>query len=299
MKEEPEMSFGSAYLTLPDFQYLRPRSLDEALQLLDEHKDEAKIMAGGVGLLAFMKERLVSPTYVVDIKGIEELGTLRNNGSKGVTIGATATLSQLLDWVPLADRYKALHECISLLSDPVLRNRSTLLGDLCEALPFVDSPTPLLIFDAEIEAASVKGRRMIPVSEFIKGLAEIALEPNEIATAVHLKAPPDNSESVFLKHTSNSEFSIVNVAALCANPSRPDERTVRFAYGALSATPTRVRDIEKLFNRKASIPQLIDEAVDVIKKNADPMTDVLGKAEFRLHILEVLAVKALRSLLRS
>jgi carbon-monoxide dehydrogenase medium subunit len=66
------MSFGSSYLTLPDFQYLRPTSLQEALELLDEHKYEAKIMAGGVGLLAFMKERLVSPTYVVDIKGIKE-----------------------------------------------------------------------------------------------------------------------------------------------------------------------------------------------------------------------------------
>lgn len=292
------MSFGSAYLTLPDFQYLRPRSLEEALQLLDEHKDESKIMAGGVGLLAFMKERLVSPSYVVDIKGIEQLGTLRDDRSKGVTIGATATLSQILEWGPLRDRYKALYDCISLLSDAVLRNRSTLLGDLCEALPFVDSPTPLLIFDAEIEAASVKGTRTIPVGDFIKGLAEIALEPNEIATAVRLKAPPENSESVFLKHTSNSEFSIVNVAALCSNPSRPDDRIVRFAYGALSATPTRVREVERVFNRKAPVPQLIDEAVDVIKKNADPMTDVLGKAEFRLHMLEVLAVKALRSLLR-
>jgi len=293
------LSFGSSYLTLPDFQYLRPRSLDEALQLLDQHKDDAKIMAGGVGLLAFMKERLISPSYVVDIKGIEELAALRDDGSKGVSIGATATLSQLLDWAPIKDRYKALHDCVSQLSDPVLRNRSTLLGDLCEALPFVDSPTPLLIFDAEIEAVSVKGRRTIPINEFIKGLAEIALEPNEIAAAVHLKPPPENSESIFLKHISNGEFSIANVATLCANPSRPEERIVRFAYGAVSPIPTRVYDVEKLFNRRAPISQLIDEAVAVIKKSAEPMTDVLGKAEFRSHILEVLAVKALRSVLRS
>ena len=293
------MSFGSSYLTLPDFEYLRPRSLDEALQLLDQHKDDAKIMAGGVGLLAFMKERLVSTTYVVDIKGIEELAVLRDNGSKGVSIGATATLSQLLDWTPIKERYKALCDCVSQLSDQVLRNRSTLLGDLCEALPFVDSPTPLLIFDAEIEAVSVKGRRIIPVNEFIKGLAEIALEPNEIATAVHLRPPPENSESLFLKHISNGEFSIANVAALCANHSRPEERIVRFAYGALAPMPRRVYEVEELFNRKAPISQLIDEAVAVIKNSADPMTDVLGKAEFRLHILEVLAVKALRSVLRS
>jgi len=244
-----------------------------------------------------MKERLVSPTYVVDIKGIAELATLRDEGAKGVSIGATATLSQLLDWGPIKERYRAVHDCASLLSDPVLRNRSTLLGDLCEALPFVDSPTPLLIFDAEVEAASVKGRRMIPVKEFIKGLAEIALEPNEIALGVHLKSPPENSRSLFLKHISNSEFSVVNVAALCANSSRPENRVVRFAYGALAPAPTRVSEVETIFTRKSAVPQLIDEAIEAIRKSAEPMSDVLATAEYRAHILEVLAIKALRELI--
>ena len=291
------MSFGSPYLTLPDFQYLRPTSLQEALQLLDEHGDDAKIMAGGVGLLAFMKERLVSPGYVVDIKGIPELKNMRDDGSNGITIGASVPMSDLLDWYPLHERYKALRDCVSLLSDPVLRNRSTLLGDLCEALPFVDSPTPLLIFDGEVEAASVKGRRRIPVRRIHKRLAETALEPTEIAVAIHLKPPPENSRSIFLKHTSNSEFSIVNVAALVANPSHPAEREVRFAYGALAPTPSRVYEVEAPFKRNAPIPQLIGEAVATIKKKAEPMTDVLGKAEYRLHILEVLALGALTQLL--
>jgi len=293
------MSFGSAYLTLPDFRYVKPKSLKDALQLLDEHKDQAKVFAGGVGLFAFMKERLVEPRYVVDIKAISELQTLSDDESKGLTIGATVTMNQLLEFRPLKERYTALRDCISLLSDPVLRNRSTLLGDVCEALPYVDGPTPLLIFDAEIEAASVKGRRRIPIAEFIKGVAEIALEPNEIAVAVHLKPPPEHSKSLFLKQTSSSEFSIVNMAALCANPSRPETRTVRFAYGAIAPTPARVHDVEQVFRRKAPVSQLIDEAVDVIKKATEPMTDVLAKAEYRSHILEVLAIKAFRTLLGS
>lgn len=293
------MSFGSSYLTLPDFQYVKPRSLQEALQLLDEHKDEAMILAGGVGLFAFMKERLVAPEYVVDIKGISELQALRDEGPKGLTIGAATSLNALLEFEPVKERYKALRDCVYLLSDPVLRNRSTLIGDLCEALPYVDSPTPLLIFDAEVEAASVKGRRRIPVTEFIKGVAETALEPNELAVAVHLKAPPENSRSVFLKHTSNVEFSIANVAALCANPSKPEARIVKYACGAIAPTATRVYEVEELFKRKVPIPQLIDEAVKVIKKTVEPMTDVLAKAEYRSHMLEVLSIKAFRELLGS
>src|SRR3990170_4913226 len=284
------MSFGSAYLTLPDFQYLRPRTLDEALQLLDQYKDEAKIMAGGIGLLAFMKERLVDPRWVIDIKAIDELHTLRDDGANGLMIGATATMNQLLSFELLKERYKALRDCISLLSDPVLRNRSTLMGDVCEALPFVDGPTPLLLFDAEIEAASAKGKRRIPMAEFIKGIAETALEPNELAVEIHLKSPPEHSESLFLKHISSSEFSIVNVAALCANPYKPESRTVRFAYGAVAPTPARVHEVEELFKRKSPIPQLIDEAVGVVRKSTEPMTDVLAKAEYRSHMLEVLSI---------
>jgi len=293
------VSFGSSYLTLPDFQYLKPKSLQEALRLLDEHKDDAKILAGGIGLLAFMKERLVDPRWVVDIKSVSELQTLRDDGSKGLTIGATVTMNQLLGFAPVKEKYGALRDCISLLSDPLLRNRSTLLGDVCEALPYVDGPTPLLIFDAEIEAASVKGTKRIPMNEFIKGIAETALEPNELAVAVHLKAPPENSKSLFLKHTSSSEFSIVNLAALCANPSRPESRTVRFAYGAIAPTPKRVREIEETFRRKAPVPKLIDEAVQTIIRSAEAMTDALAKAEYRSHMLEVLTIKAFRRLLGS
>jgi len=293
------MSFGSSYLTLPDFEYVKPKSLQEALQFIDQHKDEAEILAGGVGLFAFMKERLVEPRWVVDIKAIKELQTLRDDGSKGLSIGAAVNMNQLLDFAPIKDKYKALHDCISLLSDPLLRNRSTIIGDICEALPYVDGPTPLLIFDTEVEAASVKGTRRIPMNEFIRGVAENALEPNELAAAIHLKPPPENSKSLFLKHTSSSEFSIVNVAALCANPSRPEARTMKFAYGAIAPIPKRVHEVEDLFKRKTPVPKLIDEAIESIKKSAEPMTDVLAKAEYRSHMLEVLAVRAFRRLLGS
>ena len=293
------MSFGSSYLTLPDFEYLKPRSLQETLQLLDEHKDEAKVFAGGIGLFAFMKERLVDPHWVIDIKAIPELQTLKDEGAKGLRIGATVTMAELHSFEPLKEKYKALRDCISLLSDPVLRNRSTIVGDICEALPYVDGPTPLMIFDAEVEAASTKGSRSIPITEFIRGVAETALEPNELVTAVHLMAPPENSKSLFLKHTSSSEFSIASVAALCANPSKPDARTVRFAYGAISPAPARVHEAEELFKKKAPIPQLIDEAVKAIMKNTEPMSDALAKAEYRSHMLEILSIKAFRQLLGS
>jgi carbon-monoxide dehydrogenase medium subunit len=293
------MSFGSPYLTLPDFQYSKPSTLQEALDFLDAHKEETSIMAGGVGLLAFMKERLVEPRYVVDIKGIKELQTLDGSAAQGITIGAAVNMNRLLAFGPLKENYTALWECISLLSDPILRNRTTLMGDICEALPYVDGPTPLLVFDSEIETASVNGTRRIPISEFIKGPAETALEQNELAVAIHVKLPSSNSHSIFLKHTSKSEFSIANVAALCANPSTPNTRILRFAYGAVGTQAIKVDELERLFKQNVPVKQLIDEAVRVIKKDAEVVSDVLSREDYRLHMLGVLSFKALSTLLRS
>jgi len=266
---------------------------------MDAHKGEASIMAGGVGLLAFMKERLVDPQYVVDVKGIKELQVLDGNATEGITIGAAVNMNQLLVFGPLKESYKALWDCISLLSDPVLRNRTTLMGDVCEALPYVDGPTPLLVFDTEIEAASVKGTRRIPMLEFIKGPAETALEPNEVAVAFRVRLPCSNSRSIFLKHTSKSEFSIANVAALCCNPSTPDARIVRFAYGGVGTRPIRVDEIERLFRQNVPAKELIDEAVKIISKDAEVVSDVLSREDYRLHMLGVLSLKALSFLLRS
>jgi CO/xanthine dehydrogenase FAD-binding subunit len=137
------------------------------------------------------------------------------------------------------------------------------------------------------------------MAEFIKGIAETALEPNELAIAIHLKSPPEHSESLFLKHISSSEFSIASVAALCANPNKPESRAVRFAYGAVAPTPARVHEVEELFKRRSPIPQLIDEAVGVVRKSTEPMADVLAKAEYRSHMLEVLSIKAFSWLLGS
>jgi carbon-monoxide dehydrogenase medium subunit len=297
--EANETSFGSSNLTLPDFEYVKPVMLHDALELVDQHKDEAKILAGGVGLIAFMKERLVEPRYVVDIKGIAELQRLTYDDHEGLTIGAAVNMNQLLEFTPIKQRYGALRDCVAQLSDPVIRNRSTLLGDICEALPFIDGTTPLLVYDTEIEAASVEGTRRISITDFVKGLAETALKPNEIAVAAHLKVLPENSKTLFLKHNSNSHFSIANVAALCANASRSESRVVRFAYGAVSPVPKKVKDVEVIFKREARVAELIDEAVDVIKKSSDPMTDALAKSDYRLHMLEVLSLRALRSLLGS
>ena len=181
------MSFGSPYVTLPDFAYHRPRTLDETLSLLREHGDEAKVMGGGVGLIAFMKERLMSPAHVIDVKDVEELRQIEVVGGD-LRIGAAVTLAQLLKEGVLKRDYTVLHEALSRVADPMIRRRATLVGNLCEAIPWVDSPPALIALDASVEIAGPEGRRGVSVSSFIKGPVDIDLGPREMVTAVSINS---------------------------------------------------------------------------------------------------------------
>ncbi len=290
------MSFGAPYISIPEFQYLKPKTLKEALEILSKYEDEAKVLAGGVGLLNLMKERLVEPEYVVDIKGIPELRKVTYEEGKGFTIGATVTLSELENNEVVERKYAALHEAIKVLSDPVLRNRSTLVGNVCEAFAWMDSLSPLLVFDAELKALSVNGERMIKAKDFIIGLAETALEPNELVASIFLPEPPKNSASKFIKFRSRSEFSVINVASLLANRDNPPERIVRLAYGGATPSPVRVFAVENVFKQQKPLNELLKEALDVVFEEVSPMEDMHASKEYREHLMEILTIKIIREL---
>lgn len=291
------MSFGTPHLTLPEFEYVKPTSLQEVLDLVEKHRGDAKLLAGGVGLLAFMKERLVEPKLVVDIKSVPELRKIEYSERDGLTIGAAVSFNEILDHPTVMSKYKALHQAISSLSDVVLRNRSTLLGNLCEALPFVDSPAPLIVFDAQVHVMSSSAQRVVPVEEFVKGIAETALNENEVAVAVELPNLPDGAVTGFAKHLGDgSEFSVVSVAALVAHNRSPSKRVVRLAYGGIGATPVRAKDAEKIFATDAPVPQLIKKAVAWTSESISPMDDNLASGEYRRHLIEVLTYRLLSRL---
>lgn len=293
------MSFGTPHLTLPEFEYVKPTTLAETLDLIEKHRSDAKILAGGVGLLAFMKERLVEPKLVIDIKSVPQLRKLEYNERDGLTIGAAVTFNEILDYPLVRTKYRALRQAISTLSDTVLRNRSTLLGNLCEALPFVDSPAPLIVFDGQVQIASSNGQRTVPVEDFVKGIAETALNENEMAIGLRLPEPPKDSMSGFAKHVGDgSEFSVVSVAALVANSKSPSKRIARLAYGGIGGVPVRAKDAEKILASDASIPQLIKKTVAWTSENITPMDDNLASGEYRRHLIEVLTLRLLSQLFR-
>jgi 4-hydroxybenzoyl-CoA reductase subunit beta len=213
-------------VSLPSFQLLRPKTLDEAVALMAKHDGEAKIVAGGTDLLPSMKQKLFTPAYVLDLRGVGELRGIRNVPGNGVEIGALTTLTAIEHSAIIRKDYPVLYEAVKTVASPVLRNMGTLGGNVCldtrclwynqsllwrKSCGFClkkdgnlchvapggnfcwatfsgDTPPALLCLGAEVEIAGPEGLRRTPLSEFYvnDGIVRLHLAPNEIVTRVHL-----------------------------------------------------------------------------------------------------------------
>jgi CO/xanthine dehydrogenase FAD-binding subunit len=287
------MSFGSPYTTLPDFEYHKPATLEEVLRLLKEYGDDAKPMGGGVGLIAFMKERLMSPAHVIDVKEVHEFKQLTHVPGKGLTIGAAVTLSELLEGGALRKDYAVLHEALSKVADPMIRRRATLVGNLCEAIPWVDSPPALIALDATVDIAGPDGRRSVPVGNFIRGPVDIDLGQSEIVTAVEVPQAKGGA-SGFEKFTGGSEFSLASVAVVVSNGGK--NRGVKVVYGAVNSTPIRSAEVEEVI-RDGITPGAVRKAADIASEKVECVDDVLATAAYRKHLLKVITTKVLRRMM--
>lgn len=293
---------SAPYTTLPEFRYMKPKSLEEALSILKENAEAAKIMNGGLGLLGFMKERLLEAQIVVDIKGIPELKKLQYVPGKGLVVGATVTGNELLEFFDsnpeLKERFRALYEATSHMADAILRNRGTIVGNILEGLPYVDIPGPAVLFDAEVHAVSAEGERQLPVDGLVLGPAMTQLNPTEIVTEVVFKEPPEGSKSTYVKLRSRTEYGIVNISALLANPSDPEKRDVRLVITAATQLPYRAREFEESLKRARSIEDVLEEEAEKLANSLDVIDDPYASAEFRKHLIKVLIVKAFKTLTR-
>ncbi len=281
-------------LILPKFEYYKPSTLDEALELLAKFKSGARILAGGTDLIVDLRSRIKKPKAVIDIKGIKELHKLEYIEGKGLIVGATVTLNELLEHPIVKSKFHVLYDSVRQLADMQLRNRATLIGNICNASPAADSAPALLVLDAKVKAVSKRGERVIEIKDFFKWVKKTALEPDEMVTEVFIPEPPEGSRGKYYKATRNVEdLAIVGVAGLVAYPNEPSKRIVRLAYASVAPTPIRVYEVEELFKRDEPLPKLIDEAVNIVLRKVSPITDVRGSDWYRRHLVDVLTRKLL------
>jgi len=293
---------SAPYFTLPEFKYVKPQTLEEALKILAENAGEAKILNGGIGVLGFMKERMIEAKILVDIKGIKELKKIEYMPGKGLVVGATVTANELLQYLEknpeIKKKFCALYESTSELADAILRNRATIVGNILEGLPYTDAPGPAILFEAEVKAVSTRGERVLPVEGLVLGPMMTSLEPDEIVTEILYKEPPAGARTGYIKFNPGLEYGYVNVAALVANPDDPQKRDVRIVITSATTLPFRPKAAEEVFKQDIPFEKAAELAAKKIEEEIEPLSDPYASAEYRRYLASTLTYKLLIKLAR-
>ena len=185
---------------LSKFDYVRPQFLEEALSYL-EHNSGTKILAGGTDLMIMLRRNAEMPEHILDIKGIPETRLLEYKPGEGLFIGASVTVNQVAEAEIIQKKYPALVQAANLLASYQLRNRATLVGNICNASPGADLAGPLMVYHGKVVIAGMKGKRRIDINSFFTGVKKTVLEPQEMVIGVALEDVGSGDASVFFKQT--------------------------------------------------------------------------------------------------
>jgi aerobic carbon-monoxide dehydrogenase medium subunit len=274
------------------FDYVSPKTLQEAVGELQKHGQEAKVLAGGHSLIPLMKLRLSTPSWLVDIGRIGNLDYIREENGQ-IAIGALATHHD----IELSDLIKRklplLASAASQIGDPQVRNRGTIGGAASHADPFGDFPTCLLTLDAEIKAIGPRGERTIAAKDFFVDTFTTSLEPNEIVREIRIATPPAGSNGTYLKFSRRSQdWAIVAVAAQVTIGGH-DVSKVAIGLTGMGSRPIRAAAVEQALRGKAGHDDEIRKAAERAAEGSDPPQDLQGSPDYRRHLAQVLTRRAL------
>jgi carbon-monoxide dehydrogenase medium subunit len=215
---------------MKQFSYIRPTDLDEALAALAEHGPDVKVLAGGTDLVIAMRDRHEQPRVVVDIKRVAEFSPSLVWDDDTVTFSATATMAEIVADGGVNRHFPGLVEAAVVVGSVQIRNRATLVGNICNGSPAADTAPPLLVYDAVVTVAGPDGLRRVPIDDFIVGPGKTDLGAGEIAIAIELKVPPIRRGSAYERMTRRRGTDLASVT-LCA--AVDDHGVTRIGYGSV------------------------------------------------------------------
>jgi carbon-monoxide dehydrogenase medium subunit len=278
---------------LRDFEYLAPKTLEEALTLLDEHQDECKVIAGGQSLLILMRQGLLAPEYLIDIKGVSELNYIESDAKQGLKIGALTTHRAIEKSPAMKNGFGVLAEMEHRLASIQTRNWGTIGGNISHADPAGDPAPVLIALNATLTTASLGGTRSMAVEDFSLDFFETALEPAELLTEIQVPAIPPHTGTAYTKfNIIESDVATVGVAVSITLDSGDGAcRETRIVLGACAPTPMRAKQAEEVLRGKKITDRLLKEAGQRASEEAEPISDVTASEEYRRELVKVLVAR--------
>jgi carbon-monoxide dehydrogenase medium subunit len=283
---------------LHKFDFVAPRSVEDAVAQLSERGPGGKLLAGGTDLLLQIKARAIRPSYVVDLSHLDELFRLEARHREGLWIGSMARMRAIQQSLIVRDGWAAISDGASLVGSIQIRDLATVGGNLCNAAPSADIAPPLIAANARAEILGPAGSRSVPLDQFFFGPRRTVLAADELLLGVLVPEPVFGSGGRYVRHTPRKEMDIAVVGVGSAVTVR-DGRFVsaRIALGAVAPTPMRATRAESLLAGQAATQAVIDAAAATAAEEARPISDVRGSADFRRHLVEVLTRRTLQEAL--
>lgn len=270
-----------------DFEYVPAATVEEALELLAQHKDDDyKIIAGGQSLNTMMKHRLIAPAYIIDIKGLSDLDYIKFDEKAGLKIGALATHRSLEKAPIVIEKYPALVEMEESVASVETRNWGTLAGDLVNADPAADPAPPLIALDATLTVASSGEKRTVPAEEFALDFYETVVQPGEMVTEIQIPAPPPNTGVSFTKYAQiHGDYALASAAVLITLDSKKETCiNARIGLGGVGATPIRAKAAEEVLKGKKITDELLAEAAKAAAAETSPVTGIEASADYKREL---------------
>lgn len=277
------------------FRYFEPRSLADAFELLLRFGNEANVLAGGTDLFVEIKEKLRRPAAVVNIKRVAELSGLRLEKAAGLSIGALATTREIELSAAISRDYPGLVQAVAELGSIQVRNRATVIGNVCRASPSADTLPPLIADDAEARIVGPREERRVPLEHFFTGPGQTVLRPAELVAEINVPAPAARTGKAYLKHGRRKAMELATVGvATCVTLDREHCARVRIVLGAVAPTPIRARLAEAVLIGRPPTNELLAQASEVAMTECAPISNVRASADYRREMVGVLTARALK-----
>jgi CO/xanthine dehydrogenase FAD-binding subunit len=277
------------------FEYHSPNSIEQALELMSQHAEEAKILAGGQSLVPAMNFRIIQPGRLIDLNGMEELSYIKEDGDV-FRIGAMTRERQLEFNMSISKHIPLLHETIPFIAHPQIRNRGTIGGSIVNADPAAELPVLMIALNARLKARNVSGERWIDAQDFFAGMFTTALEPDEILVEIELPFMSTRTGWSFMEVAPRAgDYALMGVAVLATLDENEKCKSAKLVYLNAGDGPVDAKEAAKLLEGETLIDTLIESvAAHASEKEITPFGNVHTSPEFQVHLAKVLTRKALK-----
>ena len=281
-------------MSLAHFAYLAPLTLSEVVAQLSARKADARVLAGGTDLLPLIDRGVVKPGVLIALRRVAELRPITFDPEHGLTIGATARISELLAHEAVVRQYPAMAHAAWQTATVQIRNMATIAGNICNARPCADNVPTLVARGARVELLSARGSRTLDLEDVILAPGQTVLEPDELLVRIRVPPPPAHSGASYQCLSARSQVDLTSVSVavylLCAEDAI---REARIVLGAVAPLPLRARKAEALLVGQVLKEPLVAAAAEAAATESRPITDIRASAEWRRKMVFVLTQRAI------